>query len=56
MNYTVSLVLRRKGQNPADTATLKTEDFNDDEELCQALASRAMEMLGEVRDLEDGDE
>lgn len=55
-DYTLTIVLRRKVERGSvfkTLHTLETTEYEDDEELCQALASQALEMLGEAREGDD---
>ena len=48
--YRVHLQLRRRSQPPFDNLTVVTEDFEDDETFCLAIASKLMELLKEDRE------
>jgi hypothetical protein len=59
--YRVNVKLRRHHQTALDNhrAEFKTEEFDDDESLCMAIASELLEMLRDDRDYlndQEGDE
>jgi len=59
--YRINAKLRRRGQAALDTnrIELKSEDYEDDEEFCQALASEMLENLiadREYLETQEGDE
>jgi len=54
--YRVNVKVRRRGEAALDHNRIefKSEDYDDDEELCQAIASELLEMIKEDREyLED---
>jgi len=48
--YAVSVKISRKGQRPFDQLTFRTDDYEDDEQFCQAVASQLMETIREDRE------
>lgn len=55
--YRVNFKLRRRGQTALEghVSELKSEDFDDDEEFCMAVATELLEMLKADREyLEEG--
>ena len=55
-NYRVNFKLRRQGQAALDhnRSELKSEDFDDDEQWCQAVASELLEMTKADREYLEG--
>lgn len=56
MEYRFNFKLRRRGSPALDQnrMELKSEDYDDDEQYCQALASEALEMIKADREYLEG--
>lgn len=54
--YRINAKLRRRGQTALDhnRTEFKSEDFEDDEEYCLAIASELLEMIREDREYLEG--
>ena len=53
-DYTIHINITRKNSKITEAMeSLSTTEFEDDQDLCEAVASQTLEMLGELRERDD---
>lgn len=55
-DYRAHVTVRQRGKPPVEGLELRSEDFDDDESFCLALASWLMDQLNGLRDDEDNED